>query len=252
MNKVAFKIFDIDIMWYGVIITSAMMLAVYCIMKESKNHNFKEDDFLDISIISIPCAIICARIYYVLFNLDMYTSIKQMLDIRQGGLAIHGGIIGGFIAVILVTKYKRMNFLKSTDVVVPFLALGQSIGRWGNYINQEAYGSETNLPWAININGKMVHPTFLYESIWNIVLFLILYRILQKKKFDGQVTALYLIIYSLGRFFIEILRTDSLMFFGLKTAQIMSIILMLFGFIMLIALNKKGINKSYIGNGNGI
>lgn len=245
MNRVAFTIFGIDIMWYGIIITSAMILAVYLISREGEKQGFKGDDFVDIAIIAIPIAIICARAYYVFFNLESYSTFREMIDIRQGGLAIHGGLLGGFVAGALVAKYKKMNILKTADIIAPFIALAQSIGRWGNYINQEAYGRETNLPWAINVNGMMVHPTFLYESIWNLFTFFILYKMLKIKKFDGQIMALYMIIYSAGRFFIEGLRTDSLMFLGLRTAQVVSLLLVIMGCTMLFLLKNKGVKAPY-------
>ena len=245
MNKVAFTIFGIEIMWYGLIITSAMILAAYLSANEGKKQGFKFDDFFDIALYSLPFAILCARAYYVIFNLDSYSTFMQVINIREGGLAIHGGLFGGFVAGIAVAIYKKMNVLKSADIIAPFLALAQSIGRWGNYINQEAYGVETDLPWAININGMMVHPTFLYESIWNFFTFIVLYRFMKNKKFDGQIVAMYFITYSVGRFFIESLRTDSLMFFGLRTAQIMSLLLIAVGLGMLYKFKNNGIKPPY-------
>lgn len=246
MNPVAFTIFGQEIMWYGIIITAAMVLSVSLISKSAESHGFKGDDFLDIAIFALPVAVICARAYYVIFNLPMYDNFWKMIDIRQGGLAIHGGLIGGVTAGFIVAKAKKMNFFKAADVVAPFVALAQSIGRWGNYINQEAYGRPTDLPWAILIDGVRVHPTFLYESIWDFLVFGILLKKLKDKEYDGQVMALYLILYSAGRFFIEGLRTDSLMLGHLRAAQIASLLMILWGFLLLAFRKSKGIGNSYM------
>lgn len=251
MDPVAFTIFGQDVMWYGIIITAAMVLSVALSLKNAEAQGFESDDFLDIAIYALPTGVIFARAYYVLFNLPMYHSFAQIIDIREGGLAIHGGLIGGILAGYLVVKIKRMNFYKAADVVAPFLALAQSIGRWGNYINQEAYGRATSLPWAITIDGVSVHPTFLYESIWDFLVFLILLRKSKNKDFDGQLISLYLILYSLGRFFIEGLRTDSLMMGSLRAAQIASILMVLLGALLLMLRRNKGLGMAYVGQRSG-
>ena len=152
-----------------------------------------------------------------------------MINIRQGGLAIHGTVIGGVITAIVYTRYKKIKFWKLADICAPGLILGQAIGRWGNFINQEAYGRPTSLPWAIHINGIGVHPTFLYESLWNLIIFIFLMAIRKKKKFDGQMFTLYMMLYSFGRFFIEGLRTDSLMLGEFRVAQLLSLALIFTG-----------------------
>ena len=248
MDPVAFTIFGQDVMWYGVIITAAMVLSVTLSSKHGEAQGFETDDILDIAIFVLPTAVIFARAYYVIFNLGAYDSLVEMIDIRKGGLAIHGGLIGGILAGFIVVKVKKMNFFKAADTFAPFLALAQSIGRWGNYINQEAYGGPTNLPWAIQIDGVSVHPTFLYESIWDFLIFLFLLRKSKNKEFDGQLMSLYMILYSLGRFFIEGLRTDSLMLGQLRAAQIASIVMILLGLIVFLMRKTKGLESAYTGN----
>lgn len=248
MDSTAFTLLGIDVQWYGIIITAAMVLAVFLSMKSGRKQGFVEDDFLDIAIFALPTAIICARIYYVVFNLGAYDTFWEMIDIRQGGLAIHGGLIGGVVAGMIVAKVKGMNILKAADVVAPFIALGQAIGRWGNYINQEAYGRETTLPWAITVDGMQVHPTFLYESIWNILVFLFLFKKSKNKDYDGQLVAFYMILYSLGRFFIESLRTDSLMLGNLRAAQIASIIMIIAGVIFILLRKDKPLGSAYMAD----
>lgn len=251
MSATAFTIFGLEVQWYGIIITCAMVLAVMLSMKSGKKQGFVEDDFLDISIIALPTAIVFARAYYVLFNLSSYSSIWEMVNIRLGGLAIHGGLIGGVLAGVLVAKSKKMNIIKAMDTISPFLALAQSIGRWGNFINQEAYGRETTLPWAITVNGMKVHPTFLYESMWDVLIFGLLYKKSQNKDYDGQITAHYMILYSLGRFFIEGLRTDSLMLGNLRAAQIVSIVMIVLGILVILIRKDKGVGPAYLGIGKG-
>lgn len=251
MDPTAFTVFGLEIKWYGIILTTAMITAVLLSMKNGKKQGFVGDDFLDIGLIALPVAILFARAYYVIFKLSSYETVWEMLDIRQGGLAIHGGLIGGVLAGILVAKYKKMNISKAVDVVVPFIALAQSIGRWGNYVNQEAFGRATNLPWAITINGEKVHPTFLYESIWDFLVFAVLIRKSESKEYDGQLAAYYMILYSLGRFFIEGLRTDSLMIGSLRTAQIASIVMIVLGILVILLLKDRGIGTAYVGYSEG-
>jgi prolipoprotein diacylglyceryl transferase len=230
MNPIAFEIFGIGIRWYGILISIGLVLGVLIAMRESIREGFDENMVLDFVIFAVPIAVICARTYYVLFNLSYYDGdIMKMINIRQGGLAIHGAVIGGAITAIVYTRYKKIKFWKLADICAPGLILGQAIGRWGNFINQEAYGRPTALPWAIYINGIGVHPTFLYESLWNLMIFIFLMVIRKKKKFDGQMFALYMMLYSFGRFFIEGLRTDSLMIGDFRVAQLLSLVLIVAG-----------------------
>ncbi len=240
MDRVAFNLFGIDVMWYGILMATGMLAAVIIALKESKRVGINEDDVINIAIIAIPVGLICARIYYVVFNWDYYAGdIMAMINVRGGGLAIHGGLIGGILAGFLYTKYKKMNFFKTADAVMLGMPLAQAIGRWGNYINGEAHGGPTNLPWGIMVDGMKVHPTFLYESIWNLCIFVFLLLTSKKKKYEGQIIVSYVVLYSLGRFFIEGLRTDSLMFGPLRMAQVVSLIGIIGGLIAHFYLNKK-------------
>ncbi len=227
INPVAFTIFNVDVMWYGILIASGVIIGTLLALRESRRIGFRDEDLIDLLIIAIPSAIVGARLYYVIFQFEHYKdNITQIFNIRGGGLAIHGGIIAAVIVGIIYCKIRKVNFWQLADIVAPSLILGQAIGRWGNFINQEAYGRATNLPWGIIVNGEKVHPTFLYESLWNVVVFffLVWYRRKSGRK-DGEVFILYGILYSVGRFFIEGLRTDSLMIGELRVAQFISIII---------------------------
>lgn len=241
MNPVAFSIFGIDIMWYGVLISLGVLLGVLVALRECRRVGFKEEDLLDFLLYAIPVGIIGARTYYVIFSWDYYSqNLGQIINIRNGGLAIHGGLIAGAIVGVIFCKIRRINIWQILDIVIPSVALGQAIGRWGNFINQEAYGGPTNLPWGIMVNGVKVHPTFLYESIIDLSVFVLLmwYR-KNKRKNQGEVIALYLILYSIGRFFVEGMRTDSLMFLNMRVAQLISLGLVLLGISIFVFLRKK-------------
>lgn len=240
MNTVAFEIFGISIAWYGVIIGAAMMVATLLAVKIGKNYGYKENDVLDLAMVALPFAIIFARIYYVAFEWDYYSANPhQIYAFRQGGLAIHGGIIGGLIGGYIVCKVKKLNFPDLADIISMPLILGQAIGRWGNYINQEAHGGPTDLPWGIMIDGVKVHPTFLYESIWNLCVFAYLAWTFKKRKFYGEHFIKYLMLYSVGRFFIEGLRTDSLMLGPFRIAQIFSVLAVVLGAMFIAYARKK-------------
>lgn len=224
MNPIAFEVFGIGIRWYGILISIALILGVMLAMKETHRLGLDENLILDFAILAVPVAILCARIYYVIFNYSYYKGdFMRMINIRGGGLAIHGAVIGGALAALIFTRYKKIAFWKLADICAPALILGQAIGRWGNFINQEAYGRPTSLPWAIHVNGVGVHPTFLYESLWNLLIFAFLMRRRKQKKFDGELFAIYMVAYSIGRFFIEGLRIDSLMLGGFRMAQVISL-----------------------------
>lgn len=241
MNPVAFSIFGIDIMWYGILIASGVLIGTLLALRECRRIGFKEENLIDLLIFIIPIAIIGARAYYVIFSWDYYSkNPEQILNIRNGGLAIHGAIFAAIITALIFCKIKKIKFWQVADIVVPSLALGQAIGRWGNFINQEAYGTPTDLPWGIIVNGQKVHPTFLYESVvdFSIFIFLVWYR-RKKRKVDGEIIILYFILYSIGRFFIEGLRTDSLMIGSFRVAQVTSIGLIIIGVIIFYLKRKK-------------
>ena len=222
-NPVAFKIFGMDIMWYGVIIASAMVLAVIILYRRAPIHKISSEKSLDFVLICVPLGVIGARLYYVIFDWENYAGdFYKTINIRNGGLAIHGGLILGFLAAILLCRLWDIRPLNLLDLAAPSIAIAQSIGRWGNYFNQEAHGGPTDLPWGILIDGQKVHPTFLYESIWCFLLFFVLIFIDNNRKFEGQTFLLYGILYSIERFFVEGLRTDSLMLGPLKQAQVLS------------------------------
>lgn len=227
MNPVAFEIFGISIRWYGILISIGFLVGTYLAVREAKKVGVDEEKLIDLLIFVLPAAIIGARLYYVIFSWDYYKgNLLKIINIRGGGLAIHGGIIAAVLVAIVFCKKKNMNFWQIADITAPSIILGQAIGRWGNYINQEAYGTPTDLPWGIMVNGQKVHPTFLYESIWDFLVFLFLlwYR-KNKVEVKGEVFLLYAILYSIGRFFIEGLRIDSLMLGPIRIAQLISLVL---------------------------
>lgn len=225
MNPVAFDIFGLPIRWYGILISLGILLGTVIAMKRAKKEGINEDRILDLLLYAIPAAVLGARAYYVFFNWDYYSgSFSKIINIREGGLAIHGGVLAAVMVGYFFCKYKNISFWKMADICAPSIILGQAIGRWGNFINQEAHGGPTDLPWGIVVDGVKVHPTFLYESIGNFLIFIFLIWYDKKKKFDGEVFLLYFILYSVIRFFIEGLRTDSLMMGDFRVAQLISLL----------------------------
>ena len=230
LNPIAFTLFGWTIHWYGVIIAAGFLLAVLYCSHISPRFGIKQDDLLDVLIAGVPLGIVGARLYYIIFYLDLFRKADGSLDfgamvrIWDGGLAIYGGVIMAVLVGVVVCRIKKISFFAMADVCVFGLLIGQAVGRWGNFVNVEAYGGETTLPWRMGIveyaaNGTAryleVHPTFLYESLWNIVGLIVLIVIAKRwRKFDGQMFFSYLVWYGVGRGFIEGLRTDSLYFFG--------------------------------------
>ncbi len=239
-NPIAFTLFGLEVRWYGILIGLGFMLGILISYLRAPKMNIKPDHVLDFCIFMIPFSIIGARIYYVIFEWDYYAGdIKKMLDIRAGGLAIHGGLIVGIIVCILVCRYHKIKVFDMLDLMFPQVALGQAIGRWGNFFNSEAHGGPTDLPWGIMVDGVKVHPTFLYESIWCFLLFFFLLFVSRNKKFPGQIVLLYGILYSVERFFVESLRTDSLMIGPFKQAQVLSIFVIILCLSIYIFLNRN-------------
>ncbi len=240
VNKIAFTIFGIDIAWYAVIITFGIIVAMVVSYRNAKFMKLDTDKFMDSFFYMIIFGIIGARLYYVVFNFDLYKDdLLSIFNLREGGIAIYGAIIFGAISIYIYTKIKKEKFLNYTDCIVPALAIAQAIGRWGNFVNQEAYGYETNSLFAMTImeNGKLVtvHPTFLYESILNLIVFVVLIIFFNKfRKKEGEVTYLYAILYGIGRFFIEGMRTDSLYIGVFRISQIVSILFVVLGIILFI------------------
>ena len=249
VNKIAFTIpigNGIGVRWYGILITLGIILAmVYCSYR-AKQEKIIFDDLLDMAIFTVISAIIGARLYYVLFSLDQYDSFLDVIAIWNGGLAIYGGIIGGAIAIFFVCRHKKINALKAFDMVSPAVMIGQIVGRWGNFFNGEAFGSqiaESEFLYFIRMGlshgegtriTRFYHPTFLYESLWNLVGFLIINALYKKKKFDGQIFLMYLTWYGFGRMFIESLRTDSLYIGVFRVSQIVGFVCFIVGLVLLI------------------
>lgn len=225
INPVAFNLFGKEVFWYGIIIALGLVLAFLWATYASKDEKLPKDTLTDLLIVGLPTAIICARAYYVIFSWDMYkNNWVDIFKIWEGGIAIYGGVIGAFLAGLVYAKVKKISFYKLADIAAPCFLIGQAIGRWGNFINVEAYGSETTLPWGMLIvqEAVIVHPTFLYESLWNGLGFLILARLRKKKPFEGFIFYGYLLWYGLGRVWIEALRTDSLMLGNLRISQLVA------------------------------
>ena len=230
MDPVAFYVFGLGIRWYGLLITLGMMLGILLALREVRRQGENTDWYLDMVLFAVPAGLLGSRLFFVMFNWSYYAAdLPSILNIREGGLAIHGGIFGGVLAGILYTRYRRVNFWQWADIAAPSLILAQAIGRWGNYFNEEAYGYPTTGPWAMFIAGEYRHPTFLYESLWNLGVLALLLWVLKRKKFHGQIAALYGIGYSVGRFWIEALRMDSFMVGPLRVAQIVSVVLIVAG-----------------------
>jgi len=222
--------------WYAIIIVLGMVLATIYSMIQFKKHSLKSDDALDILLFCAPMAIIGARLYYVIFSSDV--PFKDVYKIWDGGLAIYGGIIFAIITGYFVIKFKKINLPKVFDIGFIGIMIGQAVGRWGNFVNGEAYGSKTNLPWGMIVNGGTggdtlvpVHPTFLYESLWLLLGVVILHIYHNRKKFNGELFLLALTWYGVGRALIEQLRDDSLYLGNFRVSQILSIILAAAAFI---------------------
>lgn len=253
MNRYIFTIGNFKVEWYSVLIIIGVMIGLTMVMKEAKRYKYPTEFVFNMCFWAIIAGIIGARIYYVLFNLNLYDSFWDVFKIWEGGLAIHGGLIAGLIVIIMYCKKYNARAIRFIDFLVPALLLAQAIGRWGNFFNSEAHGAATTLAHleslhipkfiieGMNIGGIYYTPTFLYESIWCFVGFLLI-LIVRRIKFTkvGQPFALYLLWYGLGRFTIESMRTDSLMFGGFRVAQIVSVLMVLVGLIIVMVTSRKG------------
>ncbi|MCI8497180.1 MAG: prolipoprotein diacylglyceryl transferase [Clostridiales bacterium] len=234
IDPVAFSIGGLKIYWYGVLIALGMILAVVYCMYNAKRFGVDPDRLVDATLGGIVGGIIGARLYYVLFNITEFTdNPMKVFNIKEGGLAIYGGIIAGLLVGALICRWRKMSVRATFDIAVMGFLIGQAIGRWGNFVNQEAFGINTDLPWGMTGDGIVrtlsrqagalrelgisvdvnapVHPCFLYESLWCVIGFILLHFLSKKRKFEGQIFLGYIIWYGVGRFFIESLRTDSLM-----------------------------------------
>lgn len=261
MNPEMFNIGGFSIRWYSFLILMGIIIAFVFAVLEEKRKKFPKDFVYDIGFWLILFGILGARLYYVLFNLDYYLSNPlEIIAVWNGGLAIHGGIIAGVITALIYCKKKDINLLETCDLIVPSVIIAQAIGRWGNFFNSEAHGPITTLAklkdmyipdFVINgmfIDGQYYIPTFYYESLWCIFGFVIMIicRYKWKNMKVGQMTGLYLFWYGVGRFFIESLRTDSLMFLNLKIAQLVSIIFIIVGIVFFVLPFLKNRNKNNV------
>lgn len=260
INRVAIELFGRSVYWYGIIIATGLLLAMYLCGKWGKRFGITEDQITDMMLFAVPAALVAVRAYYVIFNLDLYRLQDGSLDwgailrYSDGGLAIYGAIFSSALVLLIFCRAKKISFWAFADLGVHGLLIGQLVGRWGNFMNVEAFGGCTTLPWRMCsesiarymlnneyvdamgaqmiLDGSMgVHPTFFYESVWNLIGLLIVYYIGKHRKFDGQCFLFYFFWYGLGRTWIEGLRTDSLYFFGLelfgmpvRTSQMVSVV----------------------------
>ena len=250
MNPVALQLGPISIRWYAICIVSGLILAVYLSMKEAPRKKINPDDIIDFILIAFPLAIVGARLYYVIFEWGYYSQhLSEIFAIWNGGIAIYGGLLTGALVLYLFSRRRLIEPIDFLDIAAPSVMIAQSIGRWGNFFNQEAYGTAVKslnyLPSFIRdqmyIDGSYRQPTFLYESIWNLLGFLLILILRRKPQFlrQGEITAFYLIWYGFGRMIIEGMRTDSLMFAGLRVSQWLSMILILVGFAIIIYQRRK-------------
>jgi len=258
MNPVALDLGYMQIYWYSIFIFIGMAVAIFFVSKEAAKFNIPKDFIVNLAFWVIIFGLIGARLYFVAFHwADYQNNLIDILKVWKGGLAIHGGIIAGLLVIFIYTKKYKIKLIRMTDIIAPALLIAQAIGRWGNFFNQEAHGGNVSLEFlqslfipdfiieGMNIGGKYCspycHPTFLYESLWCLLGFIIILIIRRFYKYLklGQITGFYLVWYSSARFFIEILRTDSLMFMGFKVAQIASVALFVIGIVVL-AVHSRG------------
>lgn len=264
LSRTAFTVFGQDIYWYGIFIGLGVILGVLLALHEAKRTGQKPDAYLDFIIYAMIIAIIGARLYYVIFSWDFYSQHpEKIFAIREGGLAIYGGIIGGVLTAIVYSHLKKKSFWVMADTMAPSLILGQMLGRWGNFFNKEAFGGFTDNLFAmryqlsqvrasdvtpdilqnlVTVNGVdyiQVHPTFLYESFWSLCVFVILLILQRKKKFNGQVCATYFFGYALGRVWIEGLRTDQLCIGNVPVSQALSAVLIIASVVLYVYCKKK-------------
>lgn len=258
LDPIAFSIGPIPVRWYGIFMTSAFVLGVLLAQYHAKRSRIDPEHILNMAMYIIPLAIIGARIYYVIFEWPYYVlNPLEAFAIWHGGLAIHGGLIGGLLGGFYYVRKHRLPFLLVGDIMMPSVILGQALGRWGNFMNQEAHGGPvskdfiSHFPAFIQqqmlINGVYYNPTFLYESLWNIIVFVLLVSMLYKfKKFDGQILFSYMILYSIGRFVIEGMRTDSLMLGPIRVAQLVSLSLIIAGVILMVWAWRRDRNQTKV------
>ncbi|NLU53745.1 MAG: prolipoprotein diacylglyceryl transferase [Clostridiaceae bacterium] len=252
IGPVAFQIGQIKVHWYGIIIACAIMVALTLAMRQSKKFNINEEQLLDMFLYALPVSIIFARLFFVVFSWNSYKNdLLGIFRIWEGGLAIYGAIIGAVLTVFFFCRARKIDVLEMCDFACVYLPLAQAIGRWGNFTNQELYGSNTDLPWGMTGNiiqaspdpgvdgSRPVHPTFLYESILNLIVFAILLRLREKKKVKGTVFASYLMAYSAVRTFMEFFRVDDFGTGNIRYNQVFSVLVFIGALTWFIYLNKR-------------
>jgi len=264
VNRVAFRLFGMDVYWYGILISFAVVLGLFLAYRNAARFGVKPDYVLDTVIAVVPLMIVFARLYYVVFALDEFQgNWLNIFNLRTGGLGFYGGVIGGILAVVLVSKFRRVPLARMIDLLVVYLPLGQAIGRWGNFFNQEAFGSNTSLPWGMISEGTTkylaavggfdpsmpVHPTFLYEFIANMLIFVLLCIVRAKSKRPYETISVYLIAYGFVRFFVESVRTDSLYIgnTGIRISMVLSGMMVIGGMIALILIRRKPVVEGRAG-----
>ncbi len=261
IDPVAISIGSFEVYWYGIIIATGFLAALIYGFRRAGDLGLSADSMIDIIMIGTVGAVVGARAYYVLTTLDRYQTFGEMIDLRNGGLAIYGGIIGAFVCGGLACKWRKVNILNMFDLAALAFPIGQAVGRFGNFMNQEAFGSNTTLPWGMYSNQTYqyltsvqttletqgvtvdpslpVHPCFLYESLWCITGFVLLHFLSKRRSFKGQTLLQYVLWYGLGRFFIEWVRTDSLMIGPFKISQLIAAACVLVGSALLIFIGHK-------------
>ena len=259
VSRVVFQIAEWPIYWYGLLIAFAIILCMLLAMKQAPAYQLTADNIMDTFIAIIPLMIIFARLYYVAFEWDYYAGdLRRIFSTRDGGLAFYGGIIGGVIAILLITRIRKISLTNLLDFLVVYVPLGQAIGRWGNFFNQEAFGTNTNLPWGMYSNGTEaylrtvtgipgldptlpVHPTFLYEFIANMLIFAWLLRVRKNRKYAFEVMLWYLLLYGLVRYFVEGIRTDPLMIAdtSIRISQVVSALMVLASVAAMLILRQR-------------
>ncbi len=264
VSREAFQVFGISIYWYGLLIAISIIACMVLAMRQASSFGLTSDDVMDTFIAVIPLMIIFARLYYVVFEWEFYAANWRLIfDTRQGGLAFYGGVIGGILAIFLVTRIKKISLAKFLDFIVVYVPLGQAVGRWGNFFNQEAFGTNTSLPWGMYSNQTQaylsslsgpydptlpVHPTFLYEFLANMIIFVILLWLRRRSKTPLAVTLTYLMLYGAVRFFVEGIRTDALMVgeTTLRISQLLSALMVVFAVVFLVVLRQRRLKHEII------
>ncbi|MEQ8197135.1 MAG: prolipoprotein diacylglyceryl transferase [Clostridiaceae bacterium] len=258
MNPVAFELFGIEVRWYGILISFGISMALVLAYYNAPKRKVDFEKFIDIFIVAFPLAIVGARLYYVIFEWNYYGNhLDEIINTRLGGLAIHGGILGAMLGAYIYTRWKNIKMVLYADLLAPSIILAQGIGRWGNFFNSEAHGDVVSKEFiskfplfiqkGMYIDGSYYNPTFLYESLWNFFICIILVWIYRtyKGELKGRLFWGYVILYSTGRFFIEGMRTDSLYFMGIRVAQLVSLAGIIGGitYITIVTINEKKKNS---------